>query len=152
MRTERVPFRTRALFDDKENWEKLKQEYLHARDVTEYLFATQSSILDGGKPKDKWLHWQAICRSPYCKPDVERWREELEIKLRAEALRSIIETSKSEKGFQAQKYLADRGWGQKRGRPSKEEVEGEKKKAAAIMDEVDELFESANQSQSSRLN
>lgn len=148
----RVPFRTRALFEDKESWAALKEEYLEARDTTEYLFATQSKILDGGKPGDKWKHWQFICKSPYCISDVEIWREELEIKLRAEALQKIIETSRSEKGFQAQKYLADRGWSPKRGRPSKEEVEGEMRKRVAISDEVDELYESAHQSDSTRLN
>lgn len=149
---ERVPFRTRSLFDDKETWAILKEEYLEAEDVTEYLFATESDVLDGGKKGDKWKHWQMICKSPYCKNDIERWREELEIKLRAKALREIIKTARSEKGFQAQKYLADKGWSQKRGRPSKEEVEGERKKHAAVMDEVDELYESAHQSDSRRIN
>ena len=48
-RPERIPYRTRALFEDKEKWRALKEEYLTKMDPTEYLFATESAILDGGR-------------------------------------------------------------------------------------------------------
>lgn len=144
MARERVPFRTRALKESKEEWAQLRQEYLEARDPTEYLFVQKSSILEG------WEHWKFVLKSPYCRPDIDKWREELEVKLRAEALAEIVKSSKGEKGFQAAKFLLERGWDKKRGRPSKEELEGEKRKHAAIMDEVDELYETAHRTESGR--
>ena len=61
------------------------------------------------------------------------------------ALREILVAAQMEKGFQAQKYLADKKWETKRGRPSKHELEGENRKLALITDEVDEIFDSAGQ-------
>lgn len=138
MARERVPFRTRALFESKEEWAQLKQDYLAANDPLEYNFVRQSKILES------WEHWQFVLKSPYCRPDVEKWRELLEIQIRAEAFANILKTSRADKGFQAQKFLLEGGWIKKRGRPSKAEVEGEKKKHAAILDEVDELFQTAS--------
>ena len=152
VRTERVPYKTRALYENKEAWKALRQEFLDARDVTEYLFATNSKILDGGATGNKWKHWKMILKSPYCKYDVFEWREELEVLMRAEALRDIVVASKTEKGFQAAKFLIEKGWESKRGRPSKAEVEGEKRKQALIIDEVDNLFEAAHGSTSGALN
>jgi len=141
---ERVPYKTRALFEDKEKWKALRLEYLDAMDPTEYLFATNSKILDGGKSGNKWVHWKFICKSSYCKGDVELWREELEIKIRAKGIKGIV-LSSMDGSFQAQKYLADKGWETKRGRPSKADVASEKRKAALIQEDVDELFDSAGQ-------
>lgn len=146
MRRPKVPFRTRALKESKEEWDQLRLEYLEARDPLEYDFVQRSNIVES------WKHWNFILASPYCRPDVDRWREELEIKLRAEALQEIIKNSKTEKGFAAQKFLLEKGWDPKRGRPSKEEVEGEKVKRAAVISEVDELFERASAASSAKLN
>lgn len=142
----RVPYRTRALKESKEEWEQLRLEFLEARDPTEYMFSQKSKILEG------WEHWQFVLASPYCRPDVDKWRAELEIKLRAEALAAIIQAALTEKSFQSQKFLLEGGWIKKRGRPSKAEIEGEKKKHAAITDEVDELYEAAHRADSGRLN
>ena len=148
---ERVPYRTKALYESKEEWKALKEEYLEARDPTEYLFAVNSKVMDGGKPGDKWKHWKMICKSPSCKADVAQWREELAIKIKAEAIRDIHRASKEDKGFQAAKYMAEKGWTTKRGRPSKEDIEHATKVEQQALAEVDDLFQSAGQPEA-RLN
>lgn len=92
--------------------------YLEADDVTEYRFATEHL---GG-----WEHWEIMAESPFLKPYVIKWRRELEIKQKSEALAKIVSTSKSstKEAFQAAKYVADNwnGPSPKRGRPSKDEI------------------------------
>ena len=109
----------------------LKHIYLRYSDPTEYTFATE--VLGG------WEHWQAIQSSYALRPYIQKWREELEIKLRAEALKSLRKAaSEGSKGIAAAKYLAEKGWEKKRGRPSKEEVEKETKVEAALRKEYAE--------------
>ena len=98
----------------------LKQLYLEMGDVHEYTFA--STYLLG------WKHWQALCDSPKLRDHIAAWRTELEIKLRSEAMEQMKALASSGDKV-AVKYIADKGWeGQvKRGRPSKAEVEKEKK-------------------------
>jgi len=110
----------------------LKKIYLEIADPTEYQFA---QLVFGS-----WKHWKKLCDSPPIKPHIEEWRDELEIKLTSQAVRSMIETAQEEgsKGVTAAKYVAERGWEKQAGRPSKQEVERTKKKYAGIRDEIDE--------------
>lgn len=82
----------------------LKRLYLEMSDVTEYEFAT--TYLDG------WQHWKALLASPACRKHIDEWREELELKLRAQGLRQMIDMAQNEDkpSYQASKYLADREW------------------------------------------
>ncbi len=106
----------------------LKRLYLEHEDPTEYDFAC--TYLLG------WEQWQRICANKVFTKMVERWREELELKIRAQAVRDIMNTSATEKGFQASKWLADRGWDKRAaGRPSKEDVDRERNMQANIADE-----------------
>lgn len=143
-RDRQIPFRTRALYNSKEEWEALHKEYMDANDPTEYLFATNSKILDGGKPKNKWLHWQAILLSPYCESDIKQWKEELEMKLRAIAIQKIVQAS--DENLAAQRYLASGEWKKDTrtaGRPTNAEVQSERKKAAKRLDLVEKLASNA---------
>lgn len=108
----------------------LKKLYLEESDPTEYLFA--SKYLLG------YQHWKRLVNNKMLYKHIEEWREELEIKLRAEAVRALINMTSSENGnFQAAKFLADRGWDRNKvGRPSKEEME----KRAAIGLKVEDEF------------
>lgn len=109
----------------------LKALYLETSDPTEYEFAT--SYLGG------WLHWKALCECSWFQPHLEDWREELEVKLRSEGIKKIAEHSRGEKGYQAAKYLADRGWDmRKAGAPSKEERARELKVQSRLHDEIDD--------------
>ena len=81
----------------------------------------------------------SVCPKCGC-TDYEEWEEELEIKIRSEGIRALVHTATEEgaKGTTAARYLADKGWLSKRGRPSKEELAGEKKERTRIMDEITE--------------
>lgn len=103
----------------------LKRLFLSCDDPTEYEFANK--YLGG------WGHWKALQESPVVAPLVEAWREEWDVKTRARAWERIIDISKSEKGFQAAKVLADRGWRLRTaGAPSKAEKEGLRKQDRAV--------------------
>ncbi len=98
----------------------IKRLYLSCTDPTEYEFANK--YLGG------WEHWKRIQDSELMKPYIESWREEFEVKTRAEALKQIMVHAKTDKGYQASRFLADCGWKQRpAGAPSKEEKEGIRK-------------------------
>ena len=107
----------------------LKQLYLEMEDVTEYFFA--SKYLLG------WKHWKRLKENKALKPHFNEWAEELEVRIRAQAIRDIISASANEQGgFQAAKWLADRGWDKKAvGRPTKNDKEREDRIADRIADE-----------------
>ncbi len=102
----------------------LKKRYLECRDPHEYTFAV--------KWIGSWKHWLRIKESERLRPHVEEWADELEVKLRSEGLAKIMK----EDSYNANKYIADKGWNKVAGRPTKEAVAGERKKQAAIRGEV----------------
>ena len=110
----------------------LKNIFMEYADPTEYSFAIE--VLGG------WEHWQTMQRSYKLAPIFQTWRDELEIKLRSEALkamrRSVVEDGS--KGVAAAKYLAEKGWEKTRGRPSKDELAREEKVRTSIKADLDE--------------
>ena len=110
----------------------LRKLYLEWKDPTEYLFATEVI--------GSWDHWQKICKSYALKPEIQKWRAELEIKLRAESIKAIRQTATEEgsKGTAAAKYMAEKGWEKRAGRPSKAEIERQKKIYAGISDQIED--------------
>ena len=55
-------------------------------------------------------------------PHISEWREELELKLRSQAVRDIMDMSAEGSSYQASKWLADKGWAKNPvGRPNKAE-------------------------------
>ena len=110
----------------------LKQLYLEEADPTEYSFAS--------KYLDSWKHWQRIAdmgafyNNAPVRDYIAEWREELEIKLRSAALKSIAAKSLQDNGYQAAKYLADAGW-----KPAKQRKNTKVKQA--VKDEVADDFE-----------
>jgi hypothetical protein len=85
-----------------------------------------------------WEIWIKQTKSSL-RNEFQAWRDELDIKIKAKAIKSMMEASLSNdaKGVAAAKYLADKGYvegGTKRGRPSKEDVERERKQQADIRD------------------
>lgn len=106
-------------------------KYNHAPTL-EYEFANDHL---GG-----WQHWEQLCKSPVVGPEIDMWREELEVKLRASSVKEVISVSKTEKGFQAARWLAESGYVPKAaGRPSKEQVEREARIQAGIKDDIDDM-------------
>lgn len=105
----------------------IKRLYLEMEDPTEYQFAETYFV--------GWRHWMRICDNKFLRKYVDEWREELEYKLRAKAVKNMLKSA-ADGNYQACKWLADRGWHTRpAGRPSKAEVEHEKKVLAAIGDE-----------------
>lgn len=95
----------------------LKRLYLLEEDPTEYAFATKYLL--------GWQHWKRLCENKAIAKHIDEWREELELKLRCQAIRDMQNLCASESGnYSAAKFLADRGW-EKRGagRPSKADKE-----------------------------
>ena len=110
------------------NYLSLKRLYLEIADPTEYEFAT--TYLLG------WKHWMRLCENKALRAHIDEWRDELEIKLRSKAIKTIIAQAGLLGAVQASKWVADRGWSTRgAGRPTKAEIEHEKKIQAGITNE-----------------
>lgn len=112
--------------DDKEFkgkvYPSIKKLYLECADPTEYIFAKKYLL--------GWEHWKRILENKALLKEIEMWREELEVMLRSEALRSI---TAMEQNFQAQKFLSEKGWEKMGvGRPKKVDPLKEEKIQDAI--------------------
>ena len=86
-----------------------------------------------------WDFWTRITKSSL-RHEFQAWREELEIKIKAESIKAIFQTANSDspQASTAARYLADRGYLEKGrpGRPSKEEVAREMKIEKQVQDTV----------------
>lgn len=112
---------------DGKKYISLRRLYLEMADPTEYNFATK--YLWG------WEHWQRMVANRMIAEHVDKWRDELEVKLRAEAINALIKQSGG--NFNAAKWVADGHWNVKRGRPSKAEKEKEKAMRERIAKEAE---------------
>jgi len=109
---------------DKPGTPSLYRLYMECNDATEYEFAIKH--LAG------WEHWQILCNCNWFQSHLKKWRHELEVKLRSEAMKAIVLEGKSggKNAFSANKFLVTRGYlteeeKKGRGRPSKEEINRE---------------------------
>lgn len=75
-----------------------------------------------------WRYWQKIWRSKELKKHMDAWVAELEVQLMAEGLQKM---RKSDSPASA-KYLMEKGWDKKAGRPSKADVEREARRQAMV--------------------
>jgi hypothetical protein len=127
-----TPNATYTLKDYDHEWEghvypSLKRLYLEFEDPTEYDFA--NTYLLG------WQHWQRLVENKLTRKHIDEWREELEYKLKARAVKLMVQSAESG-NYQAAKWLADRGWTTRAaGRPTKAEVDGERAAQAKIVQE-----------------
>lgn len=87
-----------------------------------------------------WDHWQRLCTNGEISKLIKDWRTELEIKIKAEAMKTVLAQSRDrEKGLTAARtLLGEEHKGAKRGRPSKEEVQRQQKIEAGIRDNIQE--------------
>lgn len=130
-------------FDDPRGFPSLGRLYLEAEDLTEYEFATKYFA--------NWEHWQLVVNTTFMRDIIDTWRKELELRIRAKALREIIQTADPLNGsrnyYEANKFLVTGGWlngeekkeAAKRGRPRKDEI---RQKAVAEFVENAEQLES----------
>lgn len=115
------------LAHDGKTYRSMKRIFIEMEDVTEYEFALATL--------GSYTHWETLCKSSWFKEHVEQWRKELNLKLKARGMKSIISAATTDENlsFQAMKYLADNQYLDKkstRGRPSKADVDAELKKEA----------------------
>jgi hypothetical protein len=135
---------------DWKGFPSLYRLYIEIEDLTEYQFAI--------KCLESWDHWLVLCETEWFKPYISRWRDELKLKIASEALQRIkteARDDESKNSFQANKILIDRPWEKNRGvisdppstnvngrgRPSKQEVQNELKRAAQEERELEEDLE-----------
>ena len=95
-----------------------KDVFMEARDPSEY---EPAMLLLGD-----WEHWQDVRAHALIKPHVDKWQQELEVKLRSEAIKQMKSHAKQPGGTAAAKWLADKGYAAETakkgvGRPKKEE-------------------------------
>lgn len=108
-------------------YRSLKEAFLDCQDPTEYEFANKEL---GG-----WDHWLAMLGNQQILAHVTKWREEWLIKHKSNLLKGMA--MKATKGdVPALKFLINREWESKRGRPSKEEREGNIKRDKSVSKEI----------------
>lgn len=116
--------------------EALKEAYLAKEDPTEYFFAKEVF--------NDWDFWKDLRSYKGIAKEVEKWREELEVKLRAKSFIALLEEArdkKSRNSYDANKMIVREGWklpeaSTGRGRPSKEDIKRELAKQAALEKEI----------------
>ena len=116
--------------------EALKEAYLAKEDPTEYFFAKEVF--------NDWDFWKDLRSYKGIAKEVEKWREELEVKLRAKSFIALLEEArdkKSRNSYDANKMIVREGWklpeaNVGRGRPSKEDIKRELAKQAALEKEI----------------
>jgi|TARA_R110000787_G_scaffold285580_1_gene401694 hypothetical protein len=126
------------LVSSKGSFLSMKKIYLTIADPTEYAFALYTF--------SSWQHWEKLTRIKWFLEQFEVWRDELEVKLRSQAVSKMVRIadSSANQALQANKFLVDRGWVDKknpRGRPSKAEKERIKKQDSQVKTQVDEDFD-----------
>jgi len=114
---------------------KIYMSYVHAP-YFEYEFAMDTF--------GEWEHWERIATSFSIKDHVQKWRDEMTVKLKASAIQQMIKESVVQgtpSALQAAKYVASLGWEVKAGRPSKAEVNKQAKVAAGVRDTLNSDME-----------
>lgn len=124
-------------------YRSMKQRYIELSDPTEHAFV--QDVFDGD-----WKLWHRVQNSSTLRVkgmDVNAWRIELEIKLRAKGIAAIITEidTDGKSAFQAAKWLADAGWKLNKtnnskgaGRPKKDEAAQKRAIANAVANEIDD--------------
>ncbi len=121
----------------------LFQLYMEMDDLTEYEFAI--------KYFESYAHWKEISNSTWFSPYIGQWREELELKIKARNLRSLIQ--KAEQDSNVAKFLLGKKWVDDvtahnpginlRGRPSKEEIKNHLRLIASneqkVLDDIERM-------------
>ena len=132
--------KTRDHVVDGVTYTSLKRIYLECLDPTEETFvqlAFEGDWLQWNKIKNNGVLQGFFKRSKKVNPEVPwyvEWREELETTLRSKGIKTIIEIadSKGTNALAAAKFLATGEWKGRRGRPTKNEVEQERRIQSGI--------------------
>jgi hypothetical protein len=123
-----------SLYSDVEGLINCRRTFVDLGDPSGYLWVQE--YLDG-----ELKLWDILMDTSWFKQAYANWVGELELKLKAEAMKKIQDIAKgtSNQSFQANKYLSKEEWKPgTRGRPTKEEVSGALKKAVDVLEAEDE--------------
>ena len=105
-------------------------------DLSEYIPAIELA--------GSWAEWERMKREwPFFREKIlTEWKEEIEVRMRSEAMRAVIDVAKNENHngrVAAAKFILEGKYAPKTpGRPSKEEVTRQARIAARTMEEVDD--------------
>lgn len=115
----------------------LKRIYLSYDHVPDKELSFANEVLGG------WEHWIVLQENKLFSGMIAQWKFELDLRIQEQAIKALMLASKEEggKGVAAAKYLADKGYKELRGRPSKAEVERERKIQAGAKRELEEDLE-----------
>ena len=113
----------------------MKELYLSYEDPTGYQFAIDHL---GSYP-----HWKKLCKLKWFQEYKKDWDDELEVRLLSKSIRKVNTLAQGDtaQAFNAAKYLADKGWEPKKGRPTKAEKEKQLKVQTQLEDELQEDFD-----------
>jgi hypothetical protein len=111
-----------------QNMISLKALYLEMEDIVGYTFAN-TYLYD-------WQHWERMKKNKRIGTEILKWEEELDIKMRSNAVRAINE--KADDGhMEAAKYIAEAKWKQRgAGRPTNLDKQNHLK----LIEKVDDEF------------
>lgn len=117
-------------FQGREGYIDCRSTFIECNDPTGYKWAM--------KYLNSWDHMDKLLRSQWFVKEFESWVAELEQKLKSEAVQNIMEIAAQPgpQAYLASKYIASHDWKPRphgRGRPSKEELSGELKRAADMI-------------------
>ena len=121
--------------DNAKQLPSFKKLFMDTKDITGYKVAMQEL--------GSWDHMQKLFKSKWFMSYFVKWVDEMEVMLKAEGLLKIQEhvSGEGSTSFQAAKYLSDKGWEPKRGRPSKTEKAKEAAKEKALEDALEDDME-----------
>jgi len=111
----------------------LKKIYMSYEHIPKYEYEFAMDVFGS------WEHWTFLSeRAERVSPIIKQWQEELEVKIKAKALVNIMKTgiSSGNSAIQANKYLADKGWEVKAGRPTKLEKQRQLKQDGAVRENI----------------
>jgi len=119
-----------SLHSDIKGYINVKRTFVELGDPTGYKWAM--------KYLGDYSHWERLCKAPWFQEALDIWTNELNMKLKSDAMDRIREIAKSDNESQAlaaNKFIATGEYDKPRaGRPSKETLRGELKKATQILD------------------
>lgn len=124
-----------SLYSDIDGLINARETFIQEGDPTGYKWAM--------KYLKSWEHFEQLMEAGWFRKAYEKWMQELKSKLQSEALEKIkeIASEDSSQALAAAKYLATHEWENKPrrglGRPTKDQITGELKKAVQVLTEED---------------
>jgi len=116
----------------------IKEAYLMYKDPTGYKVAKE---LLGG-----WEHWKVLTGLKWFNAHLKAWEEELEVSLKYEGIQKLLELSRGDKAIakDAAKFIVNKEWEVKRGRPTKEDIEKQNRISSNVNNQIESDFKLLN--------